>query len=276
MIYDEKSYIVYFDDVVNTIIYLEIRNNTVNSHILLPKVVLKHFVGASKKFYKWSLDVEYINQSTPKSFNTQEDHYSKFVENLLEKNVETNLGKVIIEIEKQVLEIQRGINYTKIRNVLLQYLYSLLARSPDMLKEVQKELFFGFLFTEQSLHDVAVIESMALMNESKLFEEYEVAIIVNETEIPFVLPNCGVSDTAIDNEGKMFFMPITNKICILFIENNYAYKYFYNGAMIIQKASLNFVKQINNLAFYKQKELGWGSLICSNKQELQRLKGLLK
>ena len=245
-----------------------------NSHILLPKVVLKHFVGLSKKFYFWRLDAEYVSESTPKSFNTKKDHYSTDVESLLGKNVETEIGKVITEIERQLFEVKQRINYKQTRNILLQYLYSLLARSPDMLNGVQNGLLFGYLFTEQSIHDMAVIESMALMNQEKAFEELEFTLILNKTETPFVLPNCGMCDTIINNEGKLFFMPITNKICVLFFEREHWNKYFHNDNMLIQNVSENFVKQINNLAFYKQKNVGWGGLICSDKAELQRLKEL--
>ena len=171
---------------------------TIDSHIQMPKCVLKHFANEYQSFYYYDINESdsrrKIKLGHPKSLNTKKGYYSNEVEQLLQKIIESPLG---IEIQymtsnnfSEPIDIPVGF-----RDALLTYIHSLIARAPHMYSTIEKHSFslqiFGD-FTETGKNDFAVECVLQEATKNSPFKDYIVTILVNKTTIPFVLPIGGM------------------------------------------------------------------------------------
>ena len=66
-----------------------------NSHIRMPKCVLKQFEDEKHFVYFWNLEKGWIQNSHAESINTEKGYYSESVEHFLRDNIETPFGHIL-------------------------------------------------------------------------------------------------------------------------------------------------------------------------------------
>ena len=166
----------------------------VDSHIQMPKCILKNFVNEYQSFYYYDIAESKIKMSRPKSLNAQNGYYSGRVEHMLQQIVESPLGNILKYVKEndfsEPIDIPRNFE-----NIALTYIHSLIARAPHMYGTIEKHsIFLQFLsgFNETDKHDFAVDTVLEEAKNNSPFENYIITMLVNKTEIPLLLPISGM------------------------------------------------------------------------------------
>lgn len=170
-------------------------NIGIDSHIQMPKCILKQFVNEYNAFYYYDVNKsnKQIKKGHPKSLNTQKGYYSLSVERKLQNLVETPLGDKINYVNSD-FDTPKDVPFD-FRDVALTYLHSLIARAPRTYSVIEKQSILLKLFnnlSDREKNDFAVESVMAEANKKSPFEDYIVTMIVNKTDIPFILPIGGM------------------------------------------------------------------------------------
>lgn len=205
-----------------------------NSHIRMPKCVLKQFADENHFVYFLNLQQGWIQNSHAESINTKVDYYSEDVEHFLRDNIETPLGQIL----KFIKSIdQKNPAFTMDDNkktVMKRFVYALIARSPAMLTEMNQTSIFAQFLPERDLHDQAAVIGIAEAHKHRIFEGWEITFTANHTEIPFVLPLCGTYSFSHDGD-TVFNVPVTPHYAITFMPQSVVHKYVIDGTMRLLK-----------------------------------------
>lgn len=111
----------------------------VNSHIQMPKQVMKNFTNDNGQLYFYDFKTEDIGH--PKTMYTEKGYFSDYVEDFLGANVESDLGKLIKFIKESDFEAG-DVPPVQYGDIAFNYVYSLIARSPSFLKELNSNSVF--------------------------------------------------------------------------------------------------------------------------------------
>jgi hypothetical protein len=193
----------------------------VDSHIQIPKCVLKNFANERKCFYYYDIkqqdDRFKIKKGYPNSLNVENGYYSQKVERLLQKYVESPLGEIIKYVKSNEFSVS-PILPSNFREVALRYIHSLFARSPHMYNAIEQHSFYlKFIndFTDMEKNDFAVEIVLEESAKDSLFKDYIFTIFVNATNVPFILPICGIY-----TYGEFLCVPISHDRAIALINSN--------------------------------------------------------
>ena len=72
----------------------------INSHILIPKVILKHFALQGGSLFYYDIKSGEVKRGYAATLNTQKGYYSSEVEKFLSANIESPMGKIIEILQK--------------------------------------------------------------------------------------------------------------------------------------------------------------------------------
>lgn len=73
-----------------------------NSHIQMPKCVLKQFANEDNVLFYYNFKDGHIAKSSAKYINTEKNYYSDEMEMFFNRNIETPFSKVIEEIKNLI------------------------------------------------------------------------------------------------------------------------------------------------------------------------------
>lgn len=164
---------------------------TKNSHIQMPRLVLKNFHNKENEFYYFDFLEQKIKRGHAKTFYAKQGYYSEFVEKYLGKKVESRLG-VLVNFLKET-NFQNGNNPPMdYEEIAYTYLYSLISRTPEFVEEMKKDSSFFQLLAIVDQHDIAAHDALVLAKERRILGEYKVAFLLNNTTEQFVLPAGGI------------------------------------------------------------------------------------
>ena len=170
----------------------------IDSHIQMPESILKNFVNEYHAFYCYDIseaDERFkIKRSRPKSLNVQNGYYSRRVEQMLQKTVESPLGRKIQYIKNNDFDNPIDIP-SDFRDVVLTYFHSLIARAPKMYGIIEEHSDFLPLINnldETDKNDLAVELVLEEVKNNSPFKDYIVTMLINKTRIPFLLPIGGM------------------------------------------------------------------------------------
>ena len=192
----------------------------VNSHIQIPKFILKRFMNNKyKALYYVCGDDEEIKKSTPKSFNVEKGYYSDDMEIYLNKEIENKVSKLVCSIEAQrdkIIKEEYNINdYFDFENITKKYVYSLIARNKDENDKIKKDYLDIRTIGKENLIDFSTRIKIEKAFEANLLADYSVTLYFNQTNIPFVLPVDGIIE-----DDKSFLCPIGEKNAIYLVYKN--------------------------------------------------------
>jgi len=245
-------------------------SKNINSHIQMPKCILKKFEDDNHHIYYYDVKTYKIGRSTPKSWNTEFGYYDEGMEEFFSKNIETPFSKVVKYIEENIDNNPFELKSTYVNDVKC-YFNSLFARSPKMYQEAKKSFILPQFFTEQYNHRLAVISALNEIEKDKFFDNYFVSFMKNETDIPFVLPIMGMYIYAMKGTGEQrIVLPLTPKIAIILIDKRFKKNYVDANGKIFRLVitDKNIVDNHNCYAIKHQIGLGYGSVISNSKQVL--------
>lgn len=242
----------------------------INSHIVLPKFLLKNFeIGHS--FWYYDIDGRFIAKGNAASFNTEKGYYSDETEQVLNYAVETPFSKLLKSYIEPILYADAFEMSRDDIQLIKRFFYSLISRNPRMVEQVNNSSIFYQFLPKKDQHGYAAVAGTVTGVEQDIFKDYEVVFFVNQTEAPFVLPNCGIYDFVL--MGVQYLaLPISPNILfalakIIDAENNP--HELHNRLLLIEET---LVKQMNLRAIGRQIKMNAGGrVICSQKEELERL-----
>ena len=131
----------------------------INSHIILPKFLLKNF-EIEHCFWYYDIDGCFIAKGNASSFNTEKGYYSDTTEQMLNYGVETPFSNLLQKYGSAILN--NDIIYMSREDVLVikRFFYSLLCRNPQMVKQVRQHSVFYQFLPESDQHGLAAVSGI--------------------------------------------------------------------------------------------------------------------
>lgn len=249
--------------------------NVVNSHIQMPKLLLKRFHNNFNRFFYYDVEKRHIGKNgSAGTINTQRGYYSKSTEDYLRDEIETPFGNIIAYIERMGILQEETIEIKKsIDSEIKKFVYALISRGATLEQNGEMEEWLQLL-PERKQHDYISINGINIAGQKGLLDEYIVTFMMNKTDIPFVLSMDGVYNYSF-NGHLAFNLPISPQMAICLIHINYFERMISKDGTIamfeIERAE--DIMCMNQCAFNAQVKCKWGYIICSQKQELERLAG---
>ena len=242
-----------------------------NSHIQIPKCVLKEFALKNNGYYKYCIETQRIVFGHPKTTFTEEDYYSEEMETILSRNIETPLSKLLTfarELPNKVLPITIDV---EISDIALAYAKSLIARNPSLCESVISQSKLGQLLSKRDQHDICVYLSMGEEKMTELFNKFDLSFIVNETNTPFVLGTRGLCEFSMDGATCMI-SPLNSHCGLIFIEKGRTTHVKEGRPIIFIPAhDDNVVMKINSFFLKSQIQDGRGCVVCHDRAVLEML-----
>lgn len=203
----------------------------VNSHVQLTKSLLRNFshkTDEGEKVYYLDLSDSKIKEEKIKKLGTVYGYYSEDVEKFLSEEVENKIGDVakrFKDFSKQKRE-QLTITSQNQDSIKMFFKYSLI-RSKYIIREVNKASYFAeFLGGYTTNHIISFSDDRVL---DDFFENYEVDILLNNSNVEFVIPrNCFYSGMVTGKPTK-YILPINPRTAFVLIHKNELNCYIIDG-----------------------------------------------
>ena len=243
----------------------------INSHIQMPKCVLKNFMDNSERLYYYSFETQNIIYGRAASFNTESAYYSQETENYLRDNVETPFGKIMKFVKDITVEDNFVIPDWYIDSVRT-FIYALLSRGEVMQKSIKHSSTYFQFYSKQVQHDYAAVMGIEFANRLQILNDWQITFMVNDSKVPFVLPLQGFYEFSLgENKCNYLNLPISPSHAITFIPKAYVGEYLKDGMMKLFHASntesINF---FNKMAFLAEEKYNQ-KYIISNKRKIIEL-----
>lgn len=241
-----------------------------NSHILIPRSVLNEFVNDKKYYFKYEVESNRISIGYPKTTFTEEDYYSKYMEDALNKYVETPLKK-LLDYARNLPSYDTYKIDSDILDIAKPYFKSLIARSPIYFNAfIEGRVYLQFL-SLQVKHDLVVNNAMADPNLNIADNLFDFTFMVNATQTPLVIPIRGFYEYAIKGV-ECINVPLTPWCALTLKRKGKSISESGNdNAFVIPNGHDDAVLRMNGFAFVQQKNDGFGYVISHDKRLLSQL-----
>lgn len=239
----------------------------VNSHIQMPKCVLKNFEDDKQTLYYYDFKSKNIKRGRAASLNTEYGYYSEDTENFLRDYIETPLGTIMSKLKQITIEDKFTINSDFIVTVRY-FLYSLLCRSESMLKSLNRNSVFFPLLKKQDQHNCAAVLGVELANKKGLMNDWHITFSINNSNTPFVLPLLGLYQISYKtNECILLNMPISPNHAITLFPKKFREEFVENNNVKLFNLSDDASVHTLNLFAFQSEEKNNNKYIISNKKE---------
>ena len=241
-----------------------------NSHIQMPKCVLKRFENQHHQYYYYDVEKDSIgNHGHATTINTEQGFYSKEAEMLLSANIEKPFSEVCRRIDKIDINPPRGHIDAQFDYFAKRFIYALFARNPDSIDRINRFPFFSAFLSSQQLHDIGMMLGLAAEQERDFLAGYGTTVAVNATEVPFILPTCGAY--SIHMLGfEHIIMPVSPKKAIAFIEPNGKDSIIHDGIVNPYRIDIEHdIHALNIGAFSTQRSYGNGYVVSPRRDALE-------
>lgn len=239
----------------------------INSHIRMPKCVLKQFADEKHFVYFMNLEKGWIQKSHAESINTEEDYYSEDVEHFLRDHIETPLGQILKFIKSIDEKNPEFTMDNEKKTVMRRFVHALIARSQIMLAKINQTSIFAQFLPKRDLHDWVAVMGIEEAHNSHVFEDWEITFTENHTEVPFVLPLCGTYSFSY-NGDTMFNVPVTPHYALTFMPRTIAYRYVIDGKMRLFQIMDSEQAMRFNMFALKSERKDWNYGIAANSRDI--------
>lgn len=254
---------------------LEVLVGKMNSHIRMPKCVLKQFEDEKHFVYFWNLEKGWIQNSHAESINTEKGYYSESVERFLRDNIETPFGHILKFIKSIDMAGSEFTMDNTMKTVMRRFVYALAARSKKMMEGINETSVYYQFMPKRDQHDIAAVLAIEEAERNQLFSDWEITFTANHTAIPFVLPLCGSASFSF-NGDVMFNLPVTPHYAITFMQKAVANKYIIDGKMrMFLVTSEDQAMRYNTFAFTSEQRDGNYGLASNSRDILEKMKSML-
>ena len=246
------------------------KGKKIDSHIQMPKSVLKRFEDQHHRYYYYDVRRRFIGTNGHAgSTNTELGFYSLEVESFLNANVETPFSDLFTIIDEISIDPPSGNINAEFDYAAKRFVYALIARNPTAIDRIKKDSLINDLLSPQQIHDLGMMLGFAAETERDFLSNYGTTIAINSTEVPFILPTCGTYQLPL--EGVLhILLPVSPQKAIVFVEENGTDSIIHNN--IVHPYHITDgqdVGVLNTVAFSAQCTLGNGFVISSTRTALE-------
>ena len=246
---------------------MDTQGSNIQSHILLPKFLLKRFEDERHFLYYLGIEKDStVKISHAKSLNTKKGYYSPEVERYLQINIENPFSKVLKVIDSADYDLNDVYIDNEMADIVKDYALSLYSRSPFAIESLNETSIYFRLFPIQDKADIAVSLSQETGTKNNIFQEYQVTIMINKTNVPFVLPLSGMYGFE-KSSKKYILMPVSPKRSLVLIEHEKKVP-----RKIFEIDDDSIVNFFNLKAYKHQCNQQYGYIICDRKDTLEEIK----
>lgn len=246
----------------------------INSHIQMPRCVLKHFCDEKNFLYYYDFNYNAIRKGGAKSINTEVGYYSIDTERYLNKEVETPFSRIIdfvktIDIGGPSFRVSDDFH-----DDVRKYLYALLSRSEMMQKSIGKSSVYYQFYSKQDQHDIAVGYGIETMKGEGFLKSHIITMMINKTEIPFVLPMQGLYEFQYD-KMRCINVPVTPQYALTLVDSRTAEDLIKDGVVkLFYVEKTEIAKELNRTAFNYEKTGNRRAVVSNNKSLIEELKAI--
>ncbi len=243
---------------------------TINSHIQMPICVLQRFEDKDHRFFYYGVKKGIIGSNGhPSSINTEKGFYSKEAENYLRDNVETPFGNVLKMVDEIGIDPPRGHIDSVFDYTAKWFGYALVSRNPKHIDRIKEYPFLVDNLTEQQLHEMGMLVGFAAEIERDFLSKYVTTLAFNTTDIPFVLPTCGLYFIMLGSVENLV-LPVSPDRAIVFIAEEQSTSIIHDGIVHpIRLDNVNNIEIFNRQAAYSQLVYGNGYVVSANREALE-------
>lgn len=197
----------------------------VNSHIQIPRGVLKHFADHTQRVYYLDTKTEYMGLAGAKKLGTEYGYYSDKHEQFLNKEIENPLINLGAKVRKLLYDESLTITLSQEEeSTLKRYIATSIARSNLALEAMHKASgkYSQLLLSTQQKHDF-ISGFGATQNNSvyQTFESYYLVVLINRTDVNWVVPrNCFYAVSS--HELECIVAPVSPKCALCLLPPKYA------------------------------------------------------
>lgn len=239
----------------------------VRSHIQMPKLIMKNFTDANNQLYFFDIEASVIKRGYAKSLYTELGYYSDEIENYLGKRIEGKLGELIKLLNMLDCHNSNQTISSNYEEIVFDYLYSLLTRSPKFQNQIKCHSIFFQFFRDQFQHDYAAFAGMEYAKENSLLRELKSSFLINNTSREFVLPTGGITIF-----GDIIICPVSPKRAITFCKNSKKDDESKNNVVTVDVVDEeNIIDSINRLSVIQESERDKKYIISSQREYLEIL-----
>lgn len=233
-----------------------------NSHILIPKCVLKKFVNDKQYYFKYDIITDKITKAYPKTTNTAPDYFSPKMEKDLSEKIERPLTQLYKYYENFDFDCTESYLDEDTKIIALNYARSLITRNPSFFDFTKNNAIYIQFMSEQNQHDLVVDYSMDSRICGDLFQNIDVSFIINKTQTPFILISNGYYPFILNCE-KYVHIPLSTHFGIILKQKDLSDKI---PLFILNEGYDKIIDNLNKVAFSTQKKEQTGFII-SNRRE---------
>ena len=249
---------------------VRIAEPNIQSHIQMPKCMLKRFENEHKRFYYYDVEQGFIGSNGhAKSINTSHGYYSQKTETFLRDYIETPFSNLLSQIDRIDFDSIPFSMPLDLDVLVKRFINALISRSPQMISETKKNSLFYQFLSVQSQHDYAAEKGIELAEQFNFFRDFFVTFAVNKTTVPFILPMCGLYNFKFNGIDTVF-LPVSPQLCIALVNNDGADLFIRDGvgAMILVSDDSQ-ATWFNKRALSSQKHAGCGYVVSPDKTSLE-------
>jgi len=181
--------------------------------------VLKRFEDDTNRFFYYDVKNRFIGSNGhAKSLNTESFYYSLETEEFLNKYVETPFSELLQIIDKIDFNSESFNGPIEIEKLVKRFIYSLIARSPQMISETSNHSLFFLLMNPRDQHDYAAQAGIRLAENNNILQDYFVTFAVNKSQTPFILSMYGLYSFSY-NRIPTVILPVSPKIAIMLVHS---------------------------------------------------------
>ena len=216
----------------------------VDSHIQIPKGILKYFSESSGRVYYLDVSSGKIGLAGAGVLGTEHGYYSEEQEQYLNKEIETPFASLAAKV-RAFLKDNKALTLSLLEEkVLKRYITAAMARSQLSLDAFLSASFTADLFTDQQNHDDLVYLATKQNNGIvKILDNHFLAIMINKTEVNLVVPrNCFY---VLSSRGyECIVAPISPQCALCLLPQEYAEQY-----SDVKEYRLFFVEKTEDISF---------------------------
>lgn len=231
---------------------------------------MKNFTNDNGQLYFYDFKTEDIHIGHPKTMYTEKGYFSDYVEDFLGANVESDLGKLIKFIKESDFEAG-DVPPVQYGDIAFNYVYSLIARSPSFLKELNSNSVFYQFFSLTDQHDIAAHDGFLAAEEKNILRQYQISFLVNKSTEEIVLPTGGLTQCK-----YKIICPVTPKRAIVLDDIQLVEEDGNNIVAVYEVEDQDVIHMINQMSFVQELKRDKKYVISGDRELLQRISNELK
>lgn len=237
----------------------------IRSHVQMPRGVLSEFEDASKHLYCYDVTRKRIITSNSKDINVEKGYYSVEWDHFMGRKIESPFFEIVYEVKCLDFDAVANPVPKNFREAILSFLYALMVRDPLMFRTVSLyERLVPLLISLQQRHDLTTMVGLQEASKKKLFDDYIITVLKNETEIPFILSTKGIYEW-----GEYIIFPITPKLAIILLpmDKDVCQEWIQDGKIpLLITEDKDEIMSMNITAFISQVKRGTGYIVSNYKE----------